>query len=129
MDNLGDPDVIFVLGGTNDVWNSAYSGEFVYSDWTEGELEQYRPALAYLMDNLKRLYPRASIYFLIDMDLATYDSNGQDFVDAVHTIASHYGIECIDLIDIQKDWAHPNAEGQDEIARQVMEMLRMDFNV
>lgn len=127
MDNLGDPDVIFVFGGANDIRNGAYFGEYVYSDWTESQLEQYRPALAYLFDNLERLYPRAKIYFLVDMDLSTTDM--QMFVESVHTIARHYGIECIDLYDIQMDWAHPNAEGQDDIARQVIEVLRADFNV
>lgn len=128
MDNLGDPDVIFVFGGTNDVWSGAYFGEFVYSDWTESQLEQYRPALAYLFDNLKHLYPQAKPFFLIDNSLADFDYTGQVFVESVHTIARHYGIDCIDLHNIHKDWAHPNDEGQDDIARQVIEALRDDFN-
>ena len=128
MDNLGDPDVIFIFGGTNDVWNGAYHGDFVYSGWTEGELEQYRPALAYLFDNLKRLYPKAKLYFMVDMGL-TDSVGGQEFVESVHFIARHYGVDCIDLNDIHKSWAHPNAEGQDNIARQVVKALRIDFNV
>lgn len=129
MDNLGNPDVIFVFGGTNDVWNGAYCGEFVYSDWTEGQLEQYRPAMAYLLENLNRLYPKAKIYFLVDMDLCDYDYTGQRFVESVHEIARHYHVECIDLHGIHTNWAHPNAEGQDDIARQVIEALQVDFNV
>lgn len=126
MDNLGDPDVIFVFGGTNDVWNGAYYGDFVYSDWTEGQLEQYRPALAYLFENLKQLYPKAIVYFMIDTSLADFDHTGQLFVESAHTIARHYGIDCIDLHDIQKDWAHPNAEGQNEIAEQVLDYLESE---
>lgn len=126
MDNLGDPDVIFVFGGTNDVWNGAYYGDFVYSDWTEGQLEQYRPALAYLFENLKQLYPKAIIYFMIDTSLADFDHTGQLFVESAHTIARHYGIDCIDLHDIHKDWAHPNAEGQNEIAEQVLDYLETE---
>lgn len=126
MDNLGDPDVIFVFGGTNDVWNGAYYGDFVYSDWTEGQLEQYRPALAYLFENLKQLYPKAIVYFMIDTSLADYDHTGQLFVESAHTIARHYGIDCIDLHDIHKDWAHPNAEGQNEIAEQVLDYLETE---
>lgn len=129
MDNLGDPDAIFVFGGTNDVWNGAYSGDYVYSDWSETQLEQYRPALANLFDGLQQLYPRAKLYFLIDMSLSDYDHNGQKFVESVHEIAGRYHIECIDLYDIHKNWAHPDAEGQDDIARQVIEVLRTDFNV
>jgi hypothetical protein len=32
-------------------------------------------------------------------------------------------------LDIHKDWGHPDAQGQDDIARQVMEVLGIDFNV
>ena len=126
MDNLGNPDVIFILGGTNDVWNGAYYGDFVYSDWTEGQLEQYRPALAYLFENLKQLYPKAIIYFMIDTSLADFDQTGQLFVESAHTIARHYGIDCIDLHDIHKEWAHPDAEGQNDIAEQVLDYLESE---
>ena len=128
MDDLGDPDVIFVFGGANDVWNGAYWGEYVYSDWTEGQLEQYRPALAYLFENLKRLYPKARLYFLVDTGLST-TVDGQQFIESVYTVARHYGIKCIDLYDIAKDWARPNADGQDAIARQVIAAMRNGFNV
>ena len=128
MDELGNPDVIFVFGGTNDVWNSASSGDFVYSDWTEDQLETYRPALAYLFDNLKQLYPNAEVYFLIDMSLYDYESEGQRFVNSVHTIATQYQIECIDLYDVHKDWKHPDIQGQEDIATQVIEAISGEVN-
>ena len=123
MDGLGDPDVIFVFGGTNDVWNGAYVGDYVYSDWTESQLEQYRPALAYLFENLKRLHPKAAIYFLVHTDLADTDG-GQVFVESVHTVARHYGIEYIDLRGIHKSWDHPNVQGMCDIADQVLAALQ-----
>ena len=129
MDNLGDPDVIFIQGGTNDVWNGAYHGEFVYSDWTEGDLEYYRPALAYMFDSMKRLYPKAKLYFMIDMGLCDYDPVARTFVEDALKIAYHYNIDCIKLYDIHKSWSHPDAEGQEDIARQVLEVLESDFNV
>lgn len=129
MDNLGDPDVIFIQGGTNDVFNGAYWGEFVYSDWTEEDLEYYRPALAYMFDSMKRLYPDAKLYFMIDMWLCDYDPHAQNFVEDALEIAHHYNIDCIKLYDIHKSWSHPDAEGQEDIARQVLEVLESDFNV
>ena len=60
MDDLGNPDVIFILGGTNDVWQDAPFGDFVYADWTEEQLCSFRPALACLLDNVKRQHPNAS---------------------------------------------------------------------
>lgn len=128
MDNLGDPDVIFVFGGTNDVRDSADCGDFVYSNWTEAQLEQWRPAMACMFDNMKRLYPQAKIYFLLDTGLSD-TAEGQVFVESAHVITRHYGIDCIDLRDIHMGWAHPNAEGQEDIAHQVIEVLRADFNV
>jgi len=119
MDNLGDPNVIFIFGGTNDVFNGAWHGDYVYSDWTEDQLNYYRPALAYMFDYLKRLYPRAKIYFLVDMWLHDY-VDGEDFVESVHTIAGHYDIDCIDIYDIEKERWHPNIAGQATIAETIL---------
>ena len=129
MDNLGDPDVILIFGGTNDAWHGAYCGEFVYSDWTESDLEFYRPAIAYLFDSMKHLYPNAKLYFMIDMGLCDYDPNARIFVEDALKIVHRYNIDCIKLYDIHKSWSHPDAEGQEDIARQVLEVLESDFNV
>ena len=129
MDNLGNPDVIFVFGGTNDVRCGAWYGEYVYSDWTEEQLEYIRPALAFMFDQLKRLYPRVKIYFLADMYLYDYAPEGRTFIESLHQVASRYDVNCIDLYGISKMYGHPDVEGQDEIARQLIEMLELDFNV
>jgi lysophospholipase L1-like esterase len=118
MDNLGNPDVILVFGGTNDVWDGVSMGEFKYSDWTEEELCTFRPALACLFFRLQRLYPKAKVCFMADSAL------GDTFLESVHTIADYYGIHCIDLHDIEKDWDHPTAEGMTTIASQVVAALR-----
>jgi len=123
MDNLGDPDVIFIQGGTNDVYCGAYWGEFVYSDWTEGDIECYRPGLAYLFYNVQRLYPKAKIYYMIDMWLYDYDPVGRTFVEDALQIARYYNIDCIELRDVHKNEWHPDVQGQEDIARQVLEVL------
>lgn len=132
MDNLGDPDVILVFGGTNDVWNGAEFGDFVYADWTEEQLCQIRPAMAYLFENLKRLYPRADLYFLLDTDMCPGgidEVTMQKFIESTHSLTRHYGVNCIDLPEIHKKWWHPDEKGQADIARQVIEALQVDFNV
>ena len=132
MDNLGNPDVIFVFGGTNDVWDGAEFGDFIYSDWTEEQLCEIRPAIAYLFDGLARLYPKAEVYFMIDMDLCSSgidDETKQVFIESVHRIANHYNVKFIDIYDIHKQWWHPDARGHEGIARQVLEVLESDFNV
>ena len=134
MDNLGDPDVILVFGGTNDIYKRAPLGDFVYGDWTEEQLCAFRPAMAYLLDNLKTLYPKAEVYFLVDMELCINDTTIDDsirlaYLDSMHRIASRYHVPCIDIYGIHKAWWHPDEEGQDGIARQVIEALQLDFNV
>ena len=132
MDNLGNPDVIFIFGGTNDVWDGAVFGDFVYSNWTDDQLCEIRPAISYLFESLERLYPKAKIYFMIDMDLCSSgvdDETKHVFIESVHRIAGHYKVNCIDIYDIHKGWWHPDAKGQQDIARQVIETVSVDFNV
>ena len=117
MDDLGNPDVIFVFGGTNDVWDEAPMGNYVFGQWTDDELCSFRPACAALIDGLMRLYPKAKVYFMLDTAL------GEEMVESVHLITDYYGISCIDLRGIQKDWSHPNVEGMTTIASQVVAAL------
>ena len=131
MNDLGNPDVFFVFGGTNDVWDEATLGDFVYEDWTEEQLCSFRPALAYLFEYLKIAYPRARTYFMLDEHLGEGNNVNHELCEAfkssVHEIANHCGITCIDLADIHKSWGHPNKEGQSSIARQVIEALEMGY--
>ena len=131
MNDLGNPDVIFILGGTNDVWQDAPFGDFAYADWTEEQLCSFRPALACLLDNVKRQHPNAKIYFLLETSPCPggiSEETRLNLVESVHRITNHYDIECIDL-DIHKDWWHPDTQGHDDIARQTLEVLKADFNV
>lgn len=126
MDNLGNPDVIFILGGTNDVWNDAPFGDYVYSDWTEEQLCSYRPALAYLFDNLQRLYPNAKLYFVLETNPCPGGISEEarlDLIGSTHRIANHYNVDFIDLYDVHKVWWHPDVKGQKNIADQVLEFL------
>lgn len=126
MNNLGNPDVIFILGGTNDVWQDAPFGDYVYSDWTEQQLCSYRPALAYLFDNLKRLYPHAKLYFVLETNPCPggiTEETRLNLIGSTHRIANHYNVDCIDLIDVHKMWWHPDVQGQRDIANQVLEFL------
>ena len=133
MDNLGNPDVIFVFGATNDIYQRAPLGDFIYSDWTEEQLCTFRPGLAYLFNGLKRMYPHAEIYCLVDMELcindtAIDDETRQAFIESMHRISSHYNVQCIDLYAIHKSHWHPDAIGQEGIANQVLDYLGASVN-
>lgn len=121
MDDLGDPDIILVFGGANDMWNQVPMGDYVYWGWTDEELCTFRPALACLFDGLHEHYPGTEIVFMADTDL------GEEFMETVHTIADYYGVQCVDLVGVQKTWKHPSVEGMSTIARQMAAALREEF--
>ena len=131
MNDLGNPNVIFIFGATNDVWQKAPFGDYIYANWTEEQLCCFRPALAYLFDSMKRLYPNARLYYLLETSPCPggiTEETRLNLIESAHRITSHYGVDCIDL-DIHKDWWHPDAEGQEDIARQVLEVLKAHLNV
>ena len=133
MDNLGNPHVIFVFGATNDIYHRAPLGDFVYANWTEEQLCSFRPGLAYILETLTHQHPRAKIYLLVDMelcinDVTIEDETRQDYLESMYSIANHYNVNCIEIYGIHKSWWHPNPEGQEDIARQVIEALQIDFN-
>ena len=135
MDDLGHPNVIFIFGATNDA--CAHNddgpvvslGDYIYSDWTEEQLCDFRPALAYLFDHLKTRYPNAKLYFLLDMNLGTSgvtESRRAEFLSSIHRITQHYDVDCIDITGIHKSQWHPNAEGHKDIAEQVLDYITIE---
>ena len=69
VDSLGNPDIIFVFGGTNDAWARSPMGEYQYSDWTTDDCKNFRPALACLTDMLQKRYSKAEICFILNSEL------------------------------------------------------------
>ena len=115
---LGEPDVILVCGGTNDSWAGAPIGDYVYGNWSNKELYSFRPAMAKLLYDLRLNYPTARIVFILNSELKA------DINESVHTICRHYGIDCLDLKDINKQMGHPSIAGMKAIAEQVTEYLK-----
>lgn len=131
MNDLGNPDVIFIFGATNDIFDGAPLGDYIYANWTEEQLCTFRPALAYLLDHLQHLYPQAKLCLLIDMDLCSggVDVSVRDaFIESMHVIANHYHVKSIDLNLIVKQKWHPNVVGQQSIAKQIVDALLKDQN-
>ncbi|GAA4281470.1 SGNH/GDSL hydrolase family protein [Gaetbulibacter aestuarii] len=113
MDNLGDPDIIFIFGATNDAWAGSPLGEFQYANWTKASLYQFRPAMAYMLDYMLNHYSKTKIYFILNTELS-------DAIDAsVKTICAHYKIDCIELKNIDKIAGHPSVKGMEQINQQI----------
>ena len=115
MDNLGNPDIIFVFGATNDSWAQSPIGEFKYEDINKEDLWNFRPAMAKMLDGLKQRYAKADIYFLLN------DGLSADITSSAKTICAHYGIRCIELQGIHKMAGHPSIRGMQQIAYQVVQ--------
>ena len=118
MDNLGQPDVIFVFGATNDSWAGSPVGDYKYEGITYGDLYQFRPALARMLQWMTDRYVNTEIYFLLNDDL-------RDEIDeSVKTICTHYGVPVIELVGIDKLSGHPSVKGMRQIADQVNDFLK-----
>lgn len=115
---LGNPDVIFVFGGTNDSWAHVPVGEFQFGGWSKQDLYAFRPAFCYLMSQLRELYPEARIYNITNTELS------EEVTDSMERICSYYGIRNIRLQNIDKQWSHPSIAGMKSICEQVWEAIQ-----
>lgn len=113
VERLGQPDIIYIFGGTNDDWAHSPIGEFKYSDWTEEDMYSYRPAFAHLLDSLKKQYPDALIINICNSDLS------KDITESMAQICDHYGVHNVRLSLIDKQRNHPSQNGMRQIAYQV----------
>lgn len=115
---LGNPDLIFVFGGTNDSWQGIPIGNYQYSDWKEDDLFHFRPAFAYLLNRLQQTYPNAQIVNLINTDLK------KDYKEAMENICQHFHICNISLGTFEKKEDHPSRSGMKSIYQQITQTLK-----
>ena len=115
VDSLGNPDVIFVFGGTNDAWANSPIGEYQYSDWTQEDCKKFRPALACLIDKLQKRYPNAEICFILNSELK------EDVNESMREVCKHYNVKLVELHDIEKQNGHPSINGMKSICSQLLE--------
>ena len=117
MINLGNPDIIFVFGATNDNYTGCQMGNYIYSGWTDNDLKDFRPGVAYILDYLKNHHPDAEIYFILN------DMLEDDINTSVVTICDHYNVPVIAPTGIEKSDGHPNATGMTTIANAVKSVV------
>lgn len=117
VDLLGNPDIIFVFGGTNDAWANSPVGEYQYSDWTKDDCKTFRPALACLLDALQKRYPDAKIYSILNSELR------EEINESFREVCKHYDIQLIELHDIDKQNGHPSISGMQSICAQLLEAI------
>ena len=118
MDDLGCPDIIFILGATNDSWAGSPIGDYKWTGFTRADFYAFRPAMAYMLEHMTLRYPNVKIYFILNNELKPAIN------ESVETICKHYGVELVKLSGIDKQAGHPTVKGQSQIAQQVMEQLK-----
>ena len=112
--NLGNPDLIFVCGGTNDSWCDAPIGEAKWRDWTNEDLKAFKPSMGKLCTDLKKLYPKAKIVFILN------DGLKPEINEFQRRCCKKFGFKLVELRGVSKQDGHPDAEGMRTIADQVV---------
>ena len=118
----GDPDIILVLGGTNDCWAGVELGDYVYSNWTSDDLKCFRPAFSRLLASLSHLYPDATVYSIINGD-GGFPELTKPYAKSIQKVCKHYGVTHITLRDIETKDGHPTYAGMQAICEQVYSVL------
>ena len=118
LPRVGNPNILIILGGTNDSWAGAQVGDYQYEDFQTEDLYYYRPALAKLLQDAKELYPKTQLLFVMNSELR------EDITDSSKEICEHYGVPFLQLQDIDKKAGHPNVAGMKSIAAQVLSVLK-----
>jgi hypothetical protein len=126
--NLGSPDLIIVLGGTNDVWNSIPLGEYVFSDWTEADKETFRGGLSYLFNYLVDTYGADVVFVCNKVALRPDWGTGVDYYQSAHVICDHMGIPICDVYPVVVG-NHPTSVGMGQIRNAIMLKLGIEPNL
>ncbi len=112
-----DIDTFFIFGGTNDCWANSPIGEIKLANRTEQDLFSFSPALCHIIETVKSVCPNARIIAVVN------DGLKPEISETVSTAAAHYGIQAINLKDIDKREGHPTIKGMEQIYSQIINSL------
>lgn len=110
-------DTFFVFGGTNDSWANSPLGELKYNGWTKEDLFSVLPAFTYLINRIKENVPGARIINIVNSELK------QEIMEGFSSACKEYGVECVQLANVEKNAGHPTIAGMESIKNQVKEQL------
>lgn len=117
MNDLGKPELLIVFGATNDSSVGVALGEYKYDNFTEADFTTFRPSLAYLLSNLKKKHIGCDILYVINTGLSA------GIVESINTICEYYGVDTLQLANIEKVDGHPTVAGMKAIAYQIRTKL------
>lgn len=113
-----DIDTVILFGGTNDSWANSPLGKAKLSDFDESDLYYVLPAICYFIKLVKESLPNSNILYVINNSLKP------EIVDTIKTASDHFGIEYVELKNIDKKNGHPTVKGMDDIFKEIMDFLK-----
>ena len=127
--DLGNPDVIFINGGTNDAWSySLPVGTLDFTKATE-DLDTYQFAQAY--DKLIRLirakYPKAKVFCIIGDNVM--DAGKTAYAKVIRDVCNQCGLHYAEVVFSDRasstyDNVHPNVAGMKDMANQIWNQVK-----
>ena len=118
LPRLVPSDIILIFGATNDSWTGGPIGEFQHDNLTRGHLFEFRPALGKLLKEATDRFPGTRIVFIINTELK------DEVTSSIVEECKHFGVEYIQLKDIDKLSGHPSIKGMVQIKDQVLQYLQ-----
>ncbi len=111
-------DTLFLFGGTNDSWTDAPVGELLYENPSPADLYCVLPAFCYLLDRIRATDSTIRIVVILNTDLKP------EITDNFMVACEHYGVEYVQLADIDKENKHPTELGMKQMAAQIQAFLQ-----
>ena len=106
-------DTMFIFGGTNDSWANSPVGQVQYEKWSKQDLYATLPAFSYLLNTVKRIGIPNPIVLINDI-------LKPEITEGMKEICDHYGVQYIQLTEIEKVDGHPNEIGMQRIKNQIL---------
>ena len=112
------PDLLLIFGGTNDSWCGEPAGEVLPRErLAEADLYQGLPATSVMLAYLTEHLPKTRIVMIINSELKP------EYTEGLARASELYGVEYIQLVDIDKQMGHPSKAGMRAIADQLEAIL------
>lgn len=110
-------DTFLLFGGTNDSWADSPIGELTWSDWKTEELYSVLPAFCYLIHKIRTNLPETRVVCILNTELKPV------ITDNFKIVCEKYGVDIVELNDIDKNSGHPTIKGMKQIKDQVLARL------
>lgn len=111
-------DTVLVFGATNDSWINVPLGELKFSDFEEKELFGFLPAVSCFLKTLRETLPDARIVYIINSGLQ------KPFEEGIKEASNRYGIQTIEVGNIDKESGHPTVKGMAEIKDVILKEIK-----